>query len=312
MSTHTATREECEMTNIIKITWQQVADESKKIAFRHAHRNVFNVYGVPQGGASLAVMVAKELNLPLVEEPQAGRTLIIDDLVDSGTTLERYHKQGFIVDAGFRKPTSPHHLAPLAQTLDGWLTFPWERNDGDPTDAVVRLLQHIGEDPSREGLLDTPKRVVKALKEMTEGYAKDPAEVLGTTFNETQDQMVVVSGIEFASMCEHHMLPFTGVATVAYLPGDCIVGLSKIARLVEMYARRLQVQERMTNQIAQAIEEHLGAKGVGVVIHGTHSCMANRGIKKRATMTTSCLLGEIRDEHSARHEFLDLALNTGL
>ena len=184
--------------------------------------------------------------------------------------------------------------------------------DNTATEAVVALLQHIGEDPTREGLIDTPKRVVKALTEMTDGYSKDPAEVLGTTFNETQDQMIVVSGIEFASLCEHHMLPFTGIATVAYLPGNCIVGLSKIARLVEMYARRLQVQERMTNQIAQAIETHLGAKGVGVVIHGTHSCMKNRGIKKQGTMTTSCLLGEIRDEHSARHEFLDLALNTGL
>lgn len=300
------------MTDIIKITWQQVADEAKKIAFRQAHRNVFSVYGVPQGGAPLAVMVAKELNLPLVEEPESGRTLIIDDLVDSGTTLDRYHKQGFIVDAGFRKPTSPHHLAPLAHTIDGWLAFPWERDDGDPTDAVVRLLQHIGEDPSREGLVDTPKRVVKALKEMTDGYTKEPSKVLGTTFTETHDEMIVVSGIEFASMCEHHMLPFTGTATVAYVPGDKIVGLSKIARLVEMYARRLQVQERMTNEIAQAIETHLGAQGVGVVVHGVHSCMANRGIKKRATMTTSCLLGVMRDKHSARHEFLDLALNTGL
>lgn len=300
------------MTDIIKLTWKDITEQAHKIAFRNAHRHIIDVYGVPQGGAPVAILVAQQLGRPVADSPTPGQTLVVDDLVDSGTTLDRYHKQGFIVDACYRKSHSPESLAPLATIQDGWLTFPWERNDGDPTDAVVRLLQHIGEDPSREGLLDTPKRVVKALKELTEGYGKNAAEVLGTTFSEPQDEMVVVSGIEFSSLCEHHLLPFTGTATVAYVPGDRIVGLSKIARLVEMYARRLQVQERMTQQIAQAIEEHLGAQGVGVVVHGVHSCMANRGIKKRATMTTSCLLGVMRDKHSARHEFLDLALNAGL
>lgn len=292
------------MTNIVRLTWEEVRNEAQKIAFRHAHRNVFNVYGVPQGGAPIALMVAQELNLPIVEEPEAGRTLIVDDLVDSGTTLEKYRLKGFYVDAAFRKPHSPQELAPLAHEVDGWLAFPWERDDGNPTDSVVRILQHIGEDPSREGLLDTPKRVIKAFKEMTEGYSLDAATVLGTTFDEPQDEMIVVTGIPFSSLCEHHMLPFTGTATVGYVPSDRIVGLSKIARLVEMYARRLQVQERLTLQVAEAIEQHLDAEGVGVIISGKHSCMSLRGVRKEASMVTQCFLGSMRDNQNARQEFL--------
>ena len=307
-----ATDEEYDMTNITALTWHDITTQARNIADRNHDRYFENVYGVPQGGAPVAVMVANLLHIPLADQPEPGKTLIVDDLVDSGRTLTAYRQAGYIVDACYRKPSSPADVAPHALELDGWLTFPWERDNGEPTDAVIRLLQYIGEDPSREGLLDTPKRVVKALRELTEGYDLDAITVLGTTFEEPQDEMIVVSGIEFASMCEHHMLPFTGTATVAYLPGDRIVGLSKIARLVEMYARRLQVQERMTRQIAEAIQDVLGARGVGVVVHGTHSCMANRGIKKRATMTTSALLGEIRDEHDTRHEFLELALNPTL
>lgn len=296
------------MTDIITLTWADIEQQAELIAFRNAHRHIDNVYGVPQGGAPLAIMVARHLSRPLAEQPEPGKTLIVDDLVDSGRTLDTYHRRGFIVDAAYRKTHSPNHLAPTAKIIDGWLAFPWERNDGDPTDAVVRLLQHIGEDPSREGLLDTPKRVVKALRELTEGYDKDAATVLGTTFLEPHDEMVVVSDIEFASMCEHHMLPFTGTATVGYIPSDRIVGLSKIPRLVEMYARRLQVQERMTNQIAHAINDILSPVGVGVVVHGNHSCCSNRGVRKKAPMTTSCLIGAMREKPEARSEFLSIAL----
>lgn len=173
--------------------------------------------------------------------------------------------------------------------------------------AVAQLLAMLGEDPHREGLADTPRRVVSALMEMTEGGGIDPASVLGTTFDVEYDQMVVVAGIEFTSLCEHHVLPFEGEATVGYLPRDRIVGLSKIARLVEVYARRLQVQERMTQQIAQTMLDVLDPLGVGVVIRGRHSCMACRGIRKRADMVTSALLGEMRDDGQTRDEFLSLA-----
>lgn len=174
--------------------------------------------------------------------------------------------------------------------------------------AVQVLLRHIGEDPTREGLLDTPKRVAKALREMTTGYATNEADVLATTFDEHCDEMVVLRHIQFASMCEHHMLPFTGTATVGYVPDKRVVGLSKMARLVEMYSRRLQVQERMTSQIATAMWEQLRPLGVGVIVHGHHSCMGVRGVcQPNGIMTTSAMLGIFKHSDATRNEFLRLA-----
>lgn len=297
------------MSDIITITWADVTTEADRIADRWSDSNISGVYGVPVGGVPLAVMVAERLAVPLLDAvPNGEPTLVIDDLVDSGATADRYNGRFF--DAGFRKPHSPTRHAPHARLIDGWLAFPWERDNGDPTDAVVRLLQHIGEDPTRDGLKDTPKRVVKALRELTAGYAQDAATVLGTTFDVPYDDMVIVSGIKFASLCEHHVLPFHGTVTVGYVPGERVVGLSKIARLVEMYARRLQVQERLTREIAEAMETHLGALGVGVVIRGEHSCMAHRGVGKQATMTTSAMLGVMRTDPAARAELIALATAT--
>ena len=171
---------------------------------------------------------------------------------------------------------------------------------------AVRLLIQSVDDPDREGLRDTPLRVVKALKEMTRGYDEDPATILSKTFNEECDEMIVVSGITFTSLCEHHLLPFTGTADVAYIPGK-VVGLSKLARLVDCFAKRLQIQERMTAQIANAIIEYLNPKGVAVVIKGHHACMSCRGIKKSgAVMVTSSMHGVFKDNALARSEFLEL------
>lgn len=170
-------------------------------------------------------------------------------------------------------------------------------------EAVVALLEGIGEDPSRDGLRDTPRRVVKALAEMTVGYQHDPAQILGTVFDEDSDEMVVVRGIPFWSLCEHHMLPFHGAAHVAYLPDGQVVGLSKIPRLVECFARRLQVQERMTAQVADALATHLRPRGVAVLIEGEHTCMRIRGIQREGTMVTSAYRGALRDG-PARSEFL--------
>lgn len=173
--------------------------------------------------------------------------------------------------------------------------------------AVSRILRFIGEDPSRDGLADTPKRVVKAWKEMTAGYAEDPAEILSRTFEEQSDEMVVLRGISFYSTCEHHLLPFNGTATVGYFPGK-VVGISKLARLVHCYARRLQIQERLTRQIASAIEEHLEARGVGVIVSAHHLCMGCRGVRQPGTeMLTSSMLGTLRNDPVSRGEFLRLA-----
>lgn len=171
---------------------------------------------------------------------------------------------------------------------------------------AVRLLIQSVDDPDREGLQDTPLRVVKALREMTRGYSDDPALILSKTFNEQCDEMIVVTGITFTSLCEHHMLPFTGTADVGYIPGK-VVGLSKIARLVDCFAHRLQIQERLTAQIAKAILQHLEPRGVAVVINGTHACMSCRGVKKSgATMVTSAMHGIFKYNASARSEFLAL------
>ena len=176
----------------------------------------------------------------------------------------------------------------------------------DVEDCYVRILEYIGENPEREGLLKTPARAVKALRELTGGYTQDPAAILGTTFAVDCDEMVVVQGIEYWSLCEHHLLPFKGKVSVAYLPGDEVVGLSKIPRLVECFARRLQVQERLTNQIAESIQEVLAPLGVGVVVSGEHQCCSMRGGKKPVIMKTSALLGRFR-EPEVRAEFLTLA-----
>ena len=175
----------------------------------------------------------------------------------------------------------------------------------NPTEAVETLLKTIGEDPNREGLRDTPKRVVKALKEMTAGYDLAPEDVLTTTFGESYDEMVVIKKYPFVSLCEHHMLPFAGVAKVGYIPVDHVVGLSKLGRLVDCYARRLQIQERLTNDIGEALDKHLNPLGSAVVLTATHECMAHRGVNKSAEMVTSYLSGLFRTD-AARNEFLSL------
>ncbi len=170
------------------------------------------------------------------------------------------------------------------------------------------LLEQLGEDPKREGLLRTPHRVAKALEFLTSGYTQDINKVLnGAIFNERYSEMVIVKDIDFYSMCEHHMLPFFGKAHVAYIPNGKIVGLSKIPRIVEVFSRRLQVQERMTQQIADTLYSALNPDGVGVVIEARHMCMMMRGVEKQNSVaTTSAMLGVFREDVKTRQEFLTL------
>lgn len=174
-------------------------------------------------------------------------------------------------------------------------------------DAVKVLLRWAGEDPAREGLLDTPTRVVRAYRDWFSGYLTDPAEYLRRTFEEVEgyDEMIVLRGIEFESHCEHHMAPIIGRAHVGYLPTNKIVGISKLARVVDGYARRFQVQEKLTAQIAQCINSVLKPRGVGVVIDAMHQCMTTRGVHKRGvSMVTSTMLGAFREDARTRAEFL--------
>jgi len=174
--------------------------------------------------------------------------------------------------------------------------------------GVRAMLEARGQDVNSESLRDTPMRAVKAFREMTSGYEQDPAIILSRTFpGESYDEMVIVPGIQFVSLCEHHLLPFSGTAVVAYIPRDRVVGLSKIPRLVECFARRLQVQERMTVQIADAMVQHLNPSGVGVVLRAQHSCMTCRGVRQsNAEMVTSVMRGALRDKPEARAELMGL------
>lgn len=196
----------------------------------------------------------------------------------------------------------PREAAPLDEN-------PVARPSQEKAEAIYReMLAFVGEDPAREGLLRTPHRVVESLKFLTRGYEQNVQTLLnGAIFHEDYDDMVLVKNIEFYSLCEHHMLPFYGKVHVAYIPNGKIVGLSKIPRLVDMFARRLQVQERLTIQIAEALEEALQPLGVAVVVEGAHMCMLMRGVQKQsATMVTSHVMGAFRSDRATRQEFMAL------
>jgi GTP cyclohydrolase I len=184
-------------------------------------------------------------------------------------------------------------------------------NSDSLTDHVRGILGEIGEDPGREGLLKTPERVARALRFFTKGYEEDPQAVInGALFTEDYSEMIVLKDLDFFSLCEHHILPFFGKAHVAYIPKHRIVGISKLARLVEVYARRLQVQERMTAQIANILMEALDPQGVGVVLQAEHLCMRMRGVEKQnSIVVTSTMLGVFRSHQETRQEFMSLAAN---
>jgi GTP cyclohydrolase I len=179
-------------------------------------------------------------------------------------------------------------------------------------DAYADIISAIGEDPQRPGLVGTPERAAKAMEFLTQGYRQDIDTIINDAlFPTTSNEMVIVKNIELYSLCEHHLLPFIGKCHVAYLPTDVVIGLSKVARIVDMYARRLQIQEHLTQQIANTIMEKTRALGVGVIIESQHMCMMMRGVEKQnSVMTTSCMLGAFRERQTTRTEFLSL-LNRG-
>ena len=184
-------------------------------------------------------------------------------------------------------------------------------NSDSLAEHVRGILNELGEEPTREGLLRTPERVSRALRFLTKGYEEDPQTVIGgALFTEDYSEMIVIKDIDFFSLCEHHILPFFGKAHIAYIPKNKIVGISKLARLVEVFARRLQVQERMTNQIASILMDVLDPQGVGVVLQAEHLCMRMRGVEKQnSSVVTSTMLGVFRSHQETRQEFMSLAAN---
>lgn len=279
----------------IHLTYCDLLTRARKLPIRG------RMFGIPNGG-TYAALLTRSGNVPveLTEDPESA-DCFIDDIIDSGKTRDEWTK----------KYNKPFHALVDKTGADrhlGWVVFPWERvaREDGPQDAVRRLLQYIGEDPDREGLKETPDRVVRSYGELFSGYRQNPEGVLKTFEDGACDEMVLLKGVEIASTCEHHMLPFVGVAHVAYIPSGKIVGLSKLARLVEVFARRLQVQERLTVQVTQALDEHLKPRGSACVIEAKHLCMACRGVQKQhSIMITSSLTGVFR-QPEVRHEFFNL------
>lgn len=257
------------------------------------------IYAVPRGGVPVGVLIAQALNLPLVEEPTDDVTcLVVDDLVDSGKTLAQFpHNNTAVL---YAKPHSPD-VNFRVEVLDGWIEFPYEDTNTDVEENFRRILEYLGEDPTREGLQETPKRYIKFMKQFLE-----KPEFNFTTFDaEGYDELIIQKNIPFFSLCEHHIAPFFGTATVAYIPGEKIVGLSKLARTVNHYASNFQNQERITSQIAERLTKELNPKGVAVMIEARHFCMEMRGVKTHDVSTaTTKLTGVFLDEPEARAEFM--------
>ena len=265
-------------------------------------------YPVPRGGIPVAYMLKAYLPQMLITDIPEDADFFVDDLIDSGATKTRYKelypKKKFF--ALIDKPNSIYK--------SDWLVFPWEVTaagaDESGTDIIVRLLEYVGEDPKREGLAETPARVLKAWDHWTSGYKKDAGAILKVFEDGAEgcDQMIVRKDIPIYSHCEHHLAAIIGRCTIAYIPNGKIAGLSKLDRLADMFARRLQVQERLTNQIADALVEHLDPLGVGVWISARHLCVESRGVASANSETiTTALRGCIREQDAARAEFLALA-----
>lgn len=303
---------ECPVT---QYSWGDMYNAAGQLWQRQKDEKWEYLYGIPRGGCLAALLVQSlahrdGAHVTILDKPHSPHnTLIVDDIVDSGKTAEQYTKHGYVVDSLYRSINAPA-LYNHSMLAHGWVTFPWERGEQEGTgaeDSIIRLLQYMGEDPKRDGLKDTPARVLKAWKELTAGYDQDPKQILSRCFEQPHDEMVVLRGVEFHSTCEHHLLPFYGVAAVGYIPGQKVVGISKLARVVDCFARRLQIQERLTQQIANAVTDALQPLGVGVVVRAKHSCMGCRGVlKPDSDMVTSVTRGALRHDARARAEFMAL------
>ena len=265
-----------------EVTWNDIYKRINKL-----DKNL-KYYGIPRGGQIIAGLTGKAV------DSVKNCDVIIDDIYDSGKTAKAWANQYdkkliFLYDK--RKEDLP------------WIVFPWEKTFNNSFENNIRrMLQMIGQDPDREGLRDTPKRVAKAWNELThQDYFN-----LTTFSSEGYDEMIISRNIKYYTFCEHHLLPFFGVAHIGYIPDKKIVGLSKLARTVEYFSKTLNTQEYLTDNIALKINNALKPKGIGVVVEGRHMCQEMRGIKKEGSMITSCLKGIFRDDLNVKKEFLSL------
>ena len=296
------------MTAKLILSWEDIQIRARVVAqsiqAKYNPSTKLNIYPIPRGGIPAAQMVMTEMlrtaypvGLSLVEDPSTA-DIYIDDLIDSGATENKYNDRPF--------------YCLLDKRVEGsdWVEFPWERisNESGPEDNVRRLIEYLGDDPNREGLLETPGRVVRSYGELFSGYDKKPEDVIKTFADGSCDEMVIARNIEFVSTCEHHMLPFFGRAHIAYIPNGRVIGISKLVRLLEIFSRRLQIQERLCQQVTTALDEHLKPKGSACILEAKHLCMVSRGVEKQhSEMITTSLTGVFRDsDNDARREFLSM------
>jgi GTP cyclohydrolase I len=290
------------MNQVISLSYDELYMRAKSLPLTGK-----NIYGIPNGGIKAALICHARHPSSLVVENPAQADVFVDDIIDSGATM---------TDWCSRYPQRPFYA--LVDKLDKdehwqgkWVSMPWERENpvggAGIEDNIRRIIQFIGDDPTREGLLETPARVARSYKELFSGYQQNVEDVFKCFTEGACNEMVLLRGIPFSSTCEHHMLECSGIAHVAYIPKGKILGLSKLSRLVDVFARRLQVQERLTEQITDALDKYLQPKGSACVIECQHSCMSCRGIQKPGIVAvTSSLTGVFMKEPSCRAEFFNL------
>ena len=309
---------------MIKYTWDEVYNDARELA-EHIMKDYDGdtkilIYGIPRGGwlAAMAVSTHYPQVLHLTANPQEA-DWIIDDIMDSGTTIERYNdeysgKKLAVIVRHLKHSEGSNAEVASIRPVDDWVEFPWEaenlvQNAAETIeDNVRRILQAIGEDPKRDGLVDTPARVARMYKEVFAGYGDDYKKYLARTFpSDGADGIVMVNNITFFSYCEHHMVPFYGTCHIAYIPKDKIVGISKLARVVRVFARRLQVQEKLTENIANAINDELDCAGVAVWMKAKHMCMSMRGIENTTAETVTIQTkGMFRTQAEMEVKFLNM------
>jgi len=293
----------------VYLSWDNVEELAGDLVIRlikdFPDRRMLMVHPIPRGGIPCALALKTEaikhgVHVVLIEEPREDIDIYIDDIIDTGVTKRKFQN---ILKRPF------HALFPPVAKNDNWIVFPWEamvKEDG-PQDNIVRIIEYIGDDPTREGLVDTPDRVVRSFKELYGGYDVKASEIFKTFDEDSCDEMVVLKDIEFYSTCEHHMLPFFGKAHIAYIPNGRVVGISKLARLLESKARRLQIQERICQEITGDIDNIINPHGSACVLEAQHFCMTSRGVQKQnSIMVTSSLTGVFRTKKEVRAEFLGL------
>ena len=299
------------METVYPLTWMDVKAKASDIAKNIATKKIVGtrrIYGIPRGGIFAAQAVEEALSILKVDsfllESPGQADVFVDDIIDSGKTREKYYQ---------KYPSVPFYALVEKKNIpnlqDKWVSFPWERMtvESGPEDNIRRILEYIGENPNREGLLETPKRVIRSYDTLFGGYKQDPKDIMKVFEDGACDELVLLKNIPFHSCCEHHILPFSGVGHIAYVPNGKVIGVSKLSRLLDIYARRLQIQERIGQQVVNDLMTYLKPKGAACVLAAEHSCMICRGVQKQGSiMVTSSLKGIFLDNIQTRNEFLSM------